>query len=228
MRTVRGVRLSFLLVLATACAPLPPPRAVVTVGPGATSPRNAVLALPLVCESVDESLCSPAGYYTEGTGFRLPANGFPEAIDPIVRFKLELAGYTIADARTLRLETADRTETTTSNEQRGIPSEEVTSADVSDSPTVANLEPADRAAAAQSLGLSGELSTTLKISRAEHRIKFEIVVELRALPEGTVLWTARCSDLEEDPLASARLVASCAGDAVLAWRAPHAVIGGVP
>jgi hypothetical protein len=232
-RIVRAVRWPLLISLATACAPLPPPRAIVTLGVAGGPPRNAVLAMPTTCEATESILCDPATYDqgTDGAVHR-PVNDFGAQIEPIVRLKLELAGYTLVDARTLRLSTVERTETTTASEHHGSPSPEATTTRLGDAPSVASLAPADRTAAAQSLGLAGELSSTLRISRDGPgfgaRIRFELALELRALPEGTVLWTARCGDLEEDPEGTARLVASCAGDGVLAWRAPDAVIGGVP
>ena len=228
-----AVRWPLLISLATACAPLSPPRAIITVGAAGGPPRNAVLALPTTCETTESILCEPATYY-QGTGgaAHRPVNDFAAQIEPIVRLKLELAGYTLVDARTLRLSTIERTETTIASQRRGGAVSDAATTRLGDAPSVAGLAPADRAAAAQSLGLAGELSSTLRISRdgagLGARIRFALVLELRALPGGTVLWTARCSDLEEDPEGTARLVANCAGDGVLAWRAPDAVIGGVP
>ncbi len=193
---------------------------------GTTS--NRVLALPAVCEADDDALCWPSTYYGERAANLAPKASFPEMIEPIVRLKLELAGYTLVDARTLRLEGVERTETRTSAERSGSVIPEVTTTEVGEAPTVASLPPADRAAAALSIGLTGELSTMLRPRRDHHRVRFDLEIAMRALPGGEVLWTASCSELEEEPRATAELLAGCAADGVLAWRAPDAVIGGVP
>jgi hypothetical protein len=214
----------------SACAPLSAPRATVVIHTMGGPPRNAVLAMPTECVSAEPSLCTPATYF-QGS---MPVTSMPfdEVIDPIVRLKLELAGYTLADARTLRLETVERTDVTNESEFASHPAPTIATTRVDDGPTVASLSPADRSVAATSLGLTGALSSTLRITRDGRglgaRIRFELVLELHTIPEGDPLWTAHCSELEEDPEGTARLVANCTGDGVLAWRAPAAVIGRAP
>jgi hypothetical protein len=120
------------------------------------------------------------------------------------------------DARTLRLATVDRTDTAADGEVATV---------VGDGLTVASLSAADRMVAAKSLGLTGELSSRARIFRDDTRFRIELVLELRAIPDGTLSWTARCSEPMEGLLDAAPFVASCAGNGVLAWRAPDAVIG---
>lgn len=221
------MRLLYLVLGASACAPLATPRAIISPAPSARTTGNAVLAMPAACESEDSLLCSPAAYYTERTANLAPRGGFEPMIESIVRLKLELAGYMLIDSRTLRLETAERTETTFAIERSGTTSPPGTSAVFANGPTVDSLSPQDRRRAAMALGLSGEISTTLRIRRDGHRVRFDLEIAMRGLPEGTLLWTATCSEIEEEPQATAELVAGCAADGVLAWRAPDAVIGGV-
>ena len=172
------------------------------------------------CMANESILCDPAIYRTNAnTGLILqPADAL---IDPIVRLKLELAGYTLSDASTLRLVTVDRTDTT-EDDWHGTKVEQ--------GPTVAGLSPADQGAAAASLGLTGVIRSTLIITKTSNfdPVKFELVVEMFSLPEGAPLWTVRCSEPFEDFEGTSRLLASCAGDGVLAWRAPDAVIGRQP
>ncbi len=214
----------------SACAPLAAPRATVVIHTSGGPPRNAVLAMPTECVSAETSLCTLATYFQDSVP--VTALSFEQLIDPIVRLKLELAGYTLADARTLRLETVERTDVTHESESAGDAAPTIADTHVDDGPTVASLSPADRSAAAASLGLTGALSSTLRITRdgtgLGARIRFELILELRPIPDGDPLWTAHCSELEEDPAGTARLLANCTGDGVLAWRAPAAVIGTTP
>ncbi len=222
------------LAIGVGCAPLPPPRAIITVTQNDGPPRHAVLAMPTVCTSPEARLCNPSTYYTNpgDTRPRQFANDLPSVIEPIVRLKLELAGYTLADARQLQLSTVSRTETTAEAEYDNHPGPGGTSVEVGESYSVADLPEPNRIPVAHSLGFTGELDSTLRVFRDGSGlgapIRFELVLQLRAVPENTVVWTVRCSDVEETPFGTAELVASCAGDGVLAWRAPDAIIGGAP
>lgn len=206
---------------------LRPPRATVSIAHGATGPaRNAVLVLPTTCIA-SEWLCAPASYVVDAEGRQrfAAAASFPAVIDPLVRLKLELAGFSLADAATLRLETAEREDrTTTAGSYEGEPSTS-TSTTIGEAPTILSLPPDELRAAASSIGLQAILSSTLRIHSAEHgRKRFEVTLELRALPEDTLLWTVRCAELVEQPEGTAQLLANCVGDGVLAAHAPDALI----
>jgi hypothetical protein len=218
------VRLAGLIVIA-ACAPLPPPRAVVSVHANEAM-HYAVLVTPTRCTASEPELCSAATYRTSSQT-ALAILQVEELVDPIVRLKLELAGYTLSDARTLRLETVGRTDVTVQGDASGQTTPTSSDSHVEQGPTVADLSPADQAAAASSLGLTGVLRSTLNITHesAFATPNFELVLELFALPDGRPLWTVRCREPFENFEDTSRLLASCVGDGVLAWRAPDAVIG---
>jgi hypothetical protein len=214
------------VVLLAACAPLPPPRAVVTVHGGADPGRTTVLAMPTTCVAADPALCTMAPYATPGSS-RPPDTGplrVADLVDPIVHLELELAGYTIADARTLRLVGADRTDTI---------EDSAASSHVEDVPTVAQLSAPDRLAAARSLGLTAVLQSTVTAVPDTHfhigaPVRFELVIALVGVPDGAPIWTVRCSDENEGPDTTLRTLGKCVGDGVLAWRAPDAVLGRQP
>ena len=222
MRSVRRL----VLVVFAACAPLPPPRAVVRVFAPADDTHHAVLVTPTTCESSEANLCSPQTWQHDGPSTVDP-KPFDELVDPILRLKLELAGYTLSDARTLRLTTVDRTDVTENSDARGQTTPTSHSTQVDEGPTVATLSPADQAAAARSLGLTGVIRSTLVFTHTSNfaPVKLELVIEMTALPEGTPLWQVRCSEELDNVGPTARVLANCAGDGVLAWRAPDAVIG---
>jgi hypothetical protein len=224
---MRAVQRALVFFGCSACASLQPPRAVVSVHtPGAAQP-NVVLATPTECASSEPALCEPATYYKSSPS-NVPQDlkSFAEAIDPVMRLKLELAGYTLADARTLRLTTVERTERTNESSIPGRPQPDSTSTTLEAGLTVASLSPADRDAAARALGLGGVLGSTLTITRVSAgEIRFDLAVELRALSDGRPQWTVRCGQAAENPYVIAELMATCIGDGVLAWRAPDAVIG---
>ncbi len=206
---------------------LPPPRATVAIAHDAARlARNAVLVLPTTC-ATDEWLCNPASYVKDADGHQrfAAATSFPAVIDPLVRLKLELAGFSLADAATLRLETAERDDhATTTGSYEGVPSTS-TSTTIGDAPTILSLPPDELRAAASSIGLQAILSSTLRIHSAEYGQKrFEVTLELSALPEGTLLWTVRCTELVEQAEGTAQLLANCVGDGVLAAHAPDALI----
>lgn len=213
---MRGVRwLGLVCLAAGACAPLPPPQAVVTVYGSSSGGHTSVLAMPTTC---------------------VPAEAKPgdlqQLIDPILRLKLELSGYMITDARELRLKSVDRTDRTTTLDTGGGASPTVSSTRIGTGPTLASLSPARRAALSQSLGLTASMTSTLRVTRdgtgLNAPLRYTLVVKLVALPEQTPLWTVRCSEQLDTPVVTAELLANCAGDGVLAWRAPDAVIGRSP
>lgn len=210
------------VVMLAACAPLPPPRAVVSVQRGGAPARTTALVMPTTCIAAEPLLCTQAPYSKDaGPGTPLPVDAM---IDPIVHLKLELAGYTLADARTLRLVSADRTDTT---------DDSAVSTHVENVPTVAELSDGDRLAAAGSLGLGAVLRSTVRVGRdggfgLGEPVRFELVLELVSVPDAAPIWTVRCSERNEVPEITLRTLASCAGDGVLAWRAPDAVIGRQP
>jgi hypothetical protein len=219
------------VVAAAACAPLPPPRAIVAVQSATgDASRHAVLVTPTTCESSEELLCSFDSYSANAQ--RRPLPSVDQLVDPIVRLKLELAGYSLTDASTLRLTSVDRKDVTVQGDARGQTSPVAQATHVEEGPTVASLTPPDQGAAASSLGLTAALRSTLHAIREGKSygspIRFELVLEMFALPDGAPLWTVRCSERLEDAETTARLVANCAGDGVLAWRAPDAVIGQRP
>lgn len=204
-----------------------PPRATVAISRDDTGrARNAVLVLPTTCVA-DERLCTPASYVRDADGHQRMASAasFPAVIDPLVRLKLELAGFSLADAATLRLETAEREDrSTTAGSYEGVPTTSTSTA-IGDAPTILSLPPGELRAAASSIGLHAILSSTLRIHPAEYGHKrFEVTLELRAIPEDTVLWTVTCAELVEQAEGTAQLLANCVGDGVLAAHAPDALI----
>ncbi len=213
-------------IAAMACT-VRPPRATVAISHQATGhARNAVLVLPTTCDA-DEWLCDPASYVKDADGQAriATAASFPVVIDPLVRLKLELAGFSLADAAMLRLETAQREDrSVTTGSYEGVPSTS-TSTTIADVPTLLSLSPDELRAAASSIGLQAILSSTLSIHPAEYgKKRFEVTLELRALPEDTLLWTVRCAELVEHAEETAQLLANCVGDGVLAAHAPGALI----
>jgi hypothetical protein len=214
--------------LALAAFKLPPPRATVSITPldEAGPPRNAVLVLPTTCIAAADYLCEPSVYVRDADGqsrFRVAAS-FPEVIDPLVRLKLELAGFTLADAGTLQLETAeriDRFETRAAGDWTSASA----GTTVGEAPTLLSLPHDELVAAAHSIGLQAVLSSTLRITSARYGQKiFEVMLELRSIPEHAMLWTVRCAEPLEGVEHTARLLANCVGDGVLAAKAPDALI----
>jgi len=213
--------------LALAACSLSPPRAVVSVSSlGAKGPvRNAVLVLPTGCVADGSYLCEPASYVSEADQAKFPvAATFAQVIDPLVRLKLELAGLTLADASTLRLQTAERVDRSDSRASDGHASAS-SSTSIGDAPTVLSLPPDELVAAAHSIGLQAILSSTLRVLPAKHGRKvFEVTLELHAIPENALLWTVRCAEPLEQVESTAQLLANCVGDGVLASLAPDALI----
>jgi hypothetical protein len=187
--------------------------------------HHAVLVTPTTCVSTDSALCDPQIYRANQPALG-PLPAIDEVVDPILRLKLELAGYTLSDARTLRLTTVDRTDISENSDARGQTTPTWQGAKVGEGPTVATLSPRDQASAARSLGLTGIMRSTLTIIHPSNfeNPHFELVLEMFALPDGTPLWTVKCNEPFETWSDTSRLLANCVGDGVLAWRAPDAVI----
>ena len=154
----------------------------------------------------------------------MPAT-FAAFIDPLLRMKLGLAGLTLADAETMRLETAQRSERTTTNEGRHL-AETNKTVELSEAPTLLALPPQQQRAVASSLGLQGVVATTLLVEAASSGgLRFELTLELRALANGGQQLRVRCVEAYESPEETATILANCVGDGVLAARAPDALIG---
>ena len=210
-----------------------PSTAVVRLFPEASGNAvNVLLALPTACvtEAADAWRCAPAAYVRnrDGSAGRPMPRTFAALIDPLLRTKLELAGFTLADAETLRLETAERTERTT-RDDRGRASEARASIQLSEVPNVAALPPEGQRAAARSLGLQGIVTTTLRVEPGRAgRTRFTLALELQALPGNLPVLTVNCSEFFEFPDETATVLANCVGNGVLAARAPDALIGKLP
>lgn len=210
------------------CATHPPVARVTTQGEGAAT-MNAILALPTRCwaEGLPASSCSPQAYVQDHTDTAAPAlpPTFAELIDPLLRMKLELAGYTLADAESMQLRTSERTvrSSTISRGAAAVHHEETT---LSAEPTVASLPEQEQHRVASSIGLSGVASSTLIVSRTgSGRMQFGLNWELRSLPDGALALQVRCTELYEFPEETASVLANCVGDGVLALRAPEAILG---
>ena len=174
---------------------VPTPRATVNIGPAQTT--GAVLALPTSCNFGCD----------QRTGGELALG---EEVDMLVRLKLELAGYTITEAATMRLVTDER-------EADGPRPRPQT---VGELPFDAIVE------VARSLELGGILATSVTTETRNHKQFMTITVELRALPDHGAVWRARCGGFVSGGFAREHTVqdlANCAGDGVLAVRAPDAL-----
>lgn len=192
----------------------------------AALPLNAILALPTVCKAqgLEASRCTPASYVNDQKAWPMPAT-FAAFIDPLLRMKLELAGLTLADAETMRLETAQRSERTTTND-RGPVAERTKTVELSEVPTLLALPPREQRAVASSLGLQGVVSTALHIKMGSSgALSFELALELRSLADDQVVLRVRCAERYESPRETATILANCVGDGVLAARAPDALVG---
>ena len=154
----------------------------------------------------------------------LPAS-FAELIDPLLRMKLELSGLTLADAETLSIETAERTERSTTR-RRGSTATTTSTTEKSTVPTLAGLPRKEQRAIAASLRLQGMAVSTLRIQRAPSgQLSFALTLELTTLPEGRLVLRARCFEPYEFPEETATVLANCIGNGVLAVRAPDALVG---
>jgi hypothetical protein len=158
---------------------------------------------------------------------RLPPS-FAELIDPLLRMKLELAGYTLADAETLQLTTSERTESTTTV-RRGSAVTETTKVSRGTTRTLADVPATEQNAIAHAVGLQGVLAPTLSIrTTSSGRLSFALTLELRRLTDGALALRVRCAELFEFPEETSSVLANCVGDGVLAQRAPDALWGRSP
>lgn len=219
------LRRGFVVVLATVGCMQAAPHAVVQVTPGAGGVGGAILVMPTTCvaDGVMASLCTPATMLTGDVQPMQPvAASYAAYVDPALRLKLEFAGYTLAEAAAMRLETGARTEVSTV-EGQGQRSDTTA---VTASRTVAELAPPDVREVARSLGLGAIVTSTFTISPAGFgEIRADLVVTLWDLETGAARWVVRCGEpmygYQETP---ARL-ASCVGNGVLAALAPANLIG---
>lgn len=193
------MRGALLFAWSLAACKTPTPRATVTLGAPA-SPR-AVLVLPTTCEVACEQRIA-GGELTLG-----------DEVDTLVRLKLELAGYTLAEASTLRLVTEDP------EPSPGMPK------------TVVELPYDSVVDVATSLGLGGIVTTTVTSELRNYRTYLIVTVELRALPGRDSVWRAACGGFVTGGFARELTVqdlANCAGDGVLAVKAPDALFRRLP
>lgn len=195
------------LVTLAACAHAPPPKANVLVFE--TAPTGGVLVTRTICLAADELLCQAATYQQSAA----PSLRFDQYIDPMLHLKLQLAGYALADAADLKLLSVDRTDTTYDDS--------ATSSKLTPTTTVAELAPRDRIETARMLGLTGVLSSELHVVRRPHApVRMELVVELIGLPDRRSQWRVTCSEPFESWAGTLRTLGDCAGNGIVAWRAP--------
>lgn len=209
------VRLS--AVLCAACVQKPP-HATVIVNEGRAPTSHAVLVVPTTCMTyADVSLCHPSSWGSQENRLVKLPESFGDIIDPPLRLKLELAGFTLAEAGALRLVTADRVEV---NGQREI-------TEPTDGPrTVAELGFDDARAIARSLALASVLVPHLTLRPAGFgEVSGELTVALVDVETNQPRWTVSCTEklynVEETP----NRLANCVGNGVLAVLAPQNLIG---
>lgn len=202
------------------------PHAIVQVTPGVRGPGGAILVMPTECrtDGVTAELCSPATMLL-GTGsapLQPVATSYAAYIDPGVRLKLEFAGYTLAEAAAMRLETGERTDVGSVD---GL-GQSYDSTAVTAGRTVADLAPPDVNAVARSLGLGGVVTSTFTISPAGFgEIRADLVVTLWDLDTGVSRWVVRSGERMYGYLETPARLASCVGNGVLAALAPENLIG---
>jgi hypothetical protein len=206
-----------------------PPRAIVRASAGTASLGHAVLVLPTRCESrLGATYCVPSTYDAGNPAARgrpLPGD-FAGLIDPSLHLKLELAGYTLAEASVMRVTTRDRSDTrvTTSANDR-LPSTSTT-IEVAPALTLAELAEADVVEVARSLHLAGIITSRLEVSPASFGgLRYVLTVTLRELERLEPVWSVTCSEPFLDTVASSKLLGTCAGNGVLAAYAPENLMG---
>ena len=196
-----------------------PPHANVIVHAERQPASHAVLVVPTKCETMlYPALCSPRTYATDtdNNTTRQYAESFAEYIDPALRLKLEFAGFTLAEAGAMRIQTADRIETNDHVQIDGGPGPQ----------TVADLGFEDMRTVASSLSLTSLLVPTLTIRGAEYGMKrADLVVALVDVATSRARWTVTCSELLYDAIETPNRLANCAGNGVLAVLAPQNLIG---
>jgi hypothetical protein len=188
---------------------------------GGRQPKSqAVLVLPTMCSSPSYSaLCLPLTYATGSRAPSLYPASFATYIDPVLRLKLELAGFTLAEAGALRITTADRVDVNGHTRQIAT-----------DGPqTVADLGIEDVRTVARSLALPSVLMPTLTIRPAAHGMH-EGILQVVLVEVSTMRprWTVTCSEILFSPDETMNRLANCAGNGILAVIAPENLIGRAP
>ena len=226
MRIVK--RLWPLVVIGCTACIQKPPQAIVVVNPDRAPNSHAVLVMPLVCTSyADVAHCMASAYGAaqsdmsdardRGSWGSGPPRTFDSYISPALRLKLEFAGFTLAEARAMRLSTADRIEV---NGQARV--EETTPGPQ----TVAELSLNDVREVAKSLQLSSMLLPTLVIRRAgPGEVSGELTIVLVDVETNQPRWTVSCKENIYSADESTSRLANCVGNGVLAILAPQNVIG---
>jgi hypothetical protein len=213
----------------TAACAEPTPRAMVRIHGPDTGLGHAVLVMPTRCvdSQGDLSLCSPVTY----TDPNLPLGGPPPAtfatlIDPILRLKLEFAGYTLAEAAAMTVTTGDRVDTSDTAAHDGAAPITASTAQVTPGVSLADLEDPAIIEVARSLQLSGVITSTLRVDPARYGQKrFTLTVELRELGAAEPSWSVRCAELFLEIRATSALLGNCAGNGVLAVFSPDNLMG---
>ena len=203
-------------MLCAACVQRPP-HATVIVHEGRAPTSHAVLVMPTTCMTyADVSLCRPASWGSQEGTLRAPAS-FGEVIDPALRLKLELAGFTLAEAGALRLGTADRVE---------VNGESRVTEPTEGPRTVAELGFDDARAVARSLALTSVLVPRLTIRPAgPGEVSGELTVALVDVETRQPRWTVSCKETMYDIYDTPNRLANCVGNGVLAVLAPENLIG---
>jgi len=198
----------------------PVSRAVVTLThPGAATPTGraprTLLVLPTTYRAPELVSCFvPGSSSKQGAAqesVRVPKT-FAELIDPLLRIKLELAGFTLADAEVMRLD-----------------SPAAASGPAEAPRTLAVLPSDERREVAAALGLEGIVSSELLVRPADAgRMALQLAVELRAFAGDWPVMTVRCEEVFESPQETGTVLANCVGNGVLAAVAPDALLGRLP
>lgn len=178
--------------------------------PGGFEGARAVLVMPTACvaEGLPPRVCSPRELLPKQAQTAEPvADSFAPYLDPLVRLKLEFAGFMLAEAAALRLTTAGST--TDAGPE-----------------TVAELDNADARAVARALGLRGVVTSTLVLrSAGADWMRGELAVVLFDAETNEPRWTVRCDEGIDDVVVTAGRLANCVGNGILATFAPSSVVG---
>lgn len=186
---------------------------------------NAILVVPVVCKTRVPGLCDVGEFDADRAGRPSPVKTLDDYVNPLLRLKLQLAGYALADAKTMKLQPAERTTIETIDDVDGQTRGGAVTR-VTDVPTVVELSDEDRLAVARSLGLAGVLRSEIRVERRSlmSQLDVELRVELVDAQTARPRWTVTCHDDYEHWDATLEVLANCVGDGVLVWRAPEAVI----
>jgi hypothetical protein len=207
----RGAGLGLGLVVAGVVGCATPVSHAVVTQPGATGrPPRTLLVLPTTCSAPNLGawLCTPASYAPRSTPEASAPKTFAKMIDPLLRLKLELAGFTLADADVMFLETS------------AAPADEPA--------TLATLPPGEQRDVARALGLEGIASAELVVRAADAPVALRLVLRLQAFAGGWPGMDVRCEERYESVRETSTILANCVGDGVLAAVAPDALLGRLP